>query len=76
MALFLSGVNKMDPNAITSLISNLGFPIAVACALFWKMNKQDEDHKQEMQKLTEALNNNTLAITQLKDSLEGQKKND
>lgn len=66
----------MDANVVTSLISNLGFPIAVACALFWKMNKQDEDHKQETQKLTEALNNNTLAITQLKDSLEGQKKHD
>lgn len=64
----------MDPNVVTSLVSNLGFPITVAGALFWKMNKQDEDHKQEIQKLTEALNNNTLAITKLMDSLEGQKK--
>ena len=66
----------MEPNVIMEFINQMGFPIAVACALFWKMNKQDADHKAEMLKMTEALNNNTLAITQLKDSLEGHPKND
>lgn len=37
--------------------------------LFWRMIKSDEQHKAEMDKLSEALNNNTLAITKLSDKL-------
>lgn len=59
----------MDFGAITTVISNLGFPIACVVAMFWMMNKEREDHKEEMQKVTEALNNNTLALVELKDSL-------
>ena len=57
-------------NIVLTAISKVCFPIVVACALFWKMNKQDEDHKQEMQKVTEAINNNTIALTKLIDKLE------
>lgn len=60
-----------EASAIVEIISNLGFPIAVAAALFWKMNKQDADHKEEVTKMTEALNNNTIAITKLVDELKG-----
>lgn len=56
---------------IVSLIRDLGFPIAVAVALFWKNNKDQEQHKAEMDKMTEALNNNTLALTELKDKIGG-----
>ena len=42
----------------------------VAIALFWKMNKQDEDHKTEMVKVTEAINNNTIALQKLIDKLD------
>jgi hypothetical protein len=59
----------MELGTITQLISSLGFPIVVAGAMFWKMNKQDEDHKAEMNKLAEAINNNTIALTQLSDKL-------
>lgn len=59
-------------NVILTAISTVGFPIVVACAMFWKMNKQDEDHKQEMTKVTEAVNNNTIALTKLIDKLEQQ----
>lgn len=55
----------MSLELITSAISSLGFPIAVCIALFWHMNKQTEMHKEEIQKMTEALNNNTLAINRL-----------
>lgn len=54
---------------VLQAISTVGFPIVVAAALFWKMNKQDEDHKQEMGKVTEAINNNTIALTKLLDKL-------
>lgn len=56
---------------IVALIRDLGFPIAVAVALFWKNNKDGEQHKVEMDKMTEALNNNTLALTELKDKIGG-----
>ena len=56
-------------NMILTAISTVGFPIVVAAAMFWKMNKQDEDHKQEMGKVTEAINNNTIALTKLLDKL-------
>lgn len=50
---------------ITTLISTIGFPIVAAGAMFWKVNKQDEQHKEEMDKVTKALENNTAAITAL-----------
>ena len=56
-------------NMILTAISTVGFPIVVAAAMFWKMNKQDEDHKEEMGKVTEAINNNTIALTKLLDKL-------
>lgn len=56
-------------NWIITAISTVGFPIVVAGAMFWKMNKQDDDHKEEMQKVTEAINNNTIALTKLLDKL-------
>ena len=38
----------------------------VMCLLLYKrMDKQDEQHKAEMDKLTDALNNNTLALQEL-----------
>ena len=57
-------------NWILNAICQVGFPIVVAGAMFWKMNKQDGDHKEEMQKVTEAINNNTLALQKLIDKIE------
>lgn len=59
----------MDAGTITSMIGSLGFPIACCIALFIQLRKSDENHKEEMQKVTEALNQNTLAITELTDKL-------
>lgn len=55
----------MDISVFTQLIGNLGFPIACVFAMFYFWNKEREDHKIEMQKMTEALNNNTLALVKL-----------
>ena len=60
----------MDANAIIQLVGSLGFPIVMCGALFWRMVKSDELHKEEMNKLSEALNNNTIAITNLSDKLD------
>lgn len=59
----------MDVNAITQIISNIGFPVAVCLICFWYINKQSEEHKTEIDELTKALNNNTLVMQRLADSL-------
>lgn len=59
----------MEINDVITLISNLGFPIVMCILLFWRMNKQDETHKEEIKGLTEVINELKLVITELKDSL-------
>ena len=60
----------MDANTIIQLVGSLGFPIVMCGALFWRTVKSDEQHKEEMDKLSEAINNNTVALTKLSDKLE------
>lgn len=60
----------MDTNTIIQIVNSLGFPIVMCGALFWRQVKSDEQHKVEMDKLSEALNNNTVAITKLSDKLD------
>ena len=59
----------MDAGELTTLISNLGFPIACVIAMFWMWNKEREDHKQEMKEVTTAVTNNTIAVNSLVNSL-------
>ena len=59
----------MDANTITTLITSVGFPIAVCLICFWYINKMQETHKSETHELSEALNNNTLAINKLNERL-------
>lgn len=63
----------MDVAAITQLIGNMGFPIACVIAMFYFWNKEREDHKAEMQKMTDAINNNTLALSKLESVIENGK---
>lgn len=55
----------MDVNAIVSLVSNVGFPVAVCIALFFYMEKQNERHQQETDKLNETVQSNTKVLTEL-----------
>lgn len=55
----------MDFSAVSQMISSVGFPIAACVALFWQMNRESTQHKEEMDALKESLNQNTLAITKL-----------
>lgn len=59
----------MDASAVIQIISNVGFPIAVCLICFWYVNKLTETHKDEVDKLTDALNNNTLVMQKLCDKL-------
>jgi hypothetical protein len=71
-------------NEIVSVISAVGFPIvaAVACGMFIKwqysenqkqVDEMRKEHKEEVTKMTEALNNNTLVLQKLIDKLGGDK---
>ena len=55
----------MDFSTILQAIGSLGFPIAACIAMFYYMTKVTEAHKEEVAKITEALNNNTTALTRL-----------
>lgn len=59
----------MELNDLVSLIGSLGFPIVACIALFWQNNKQEERHRDEMEKVTESINNNTTAIIELTNKL-------
>ena len=61
----------MKLDTIVDLIQKLGFPVACVIALFCQNIKITEQHKEEMDKITEALNNNTLALTELKNKIGG-----
>ena len=60
----------MDVNTLIQLVGSLGFPIVACGALFWRVVKSDEQHKEEMNKMSEALNNNTSALVKLTEKLE------
>ena len=59
----------MDINTVSTIIGSLGFPI-VACIYMAYVNaKQTEAHKEEMSKITEAVNDLKVAITSLVDKI-------
>lgn len=66
----------MDIGSISALIGSLGFPCAISIILLYMLNKQQENHKQEMDTLRDSLNNNTLAIQHLTDIINRGENND
>lgn len=55
----------MDINAIVSIISTVGFPIACCIYLVYNQNKAEERHKEEVDKLRESLDNNTKVMNKI-----------
>lgn len=51
-------------------ISMVGFPIVAYGAMFWYIVKLNDNHKEEIDLMREALNQNTLALVELKDLIE------
>lgn len=71
----------MDLTTLAQLIGTLGFPIVACCAIayfFAKVNDNyrtdikelQSNHKEEIAKMTEAINNNTLVIQKLVDKMD------
>ena len=61
----------MDFTTIVSAVSAVGFPIVFCLILYKTMLDQNKQHKDEADKLTEAIHNNTLVIQKLVDKLDG-----
>ena len=71
-----------EVNALANFIASYGFPIVMCLLMAWyvydtnkkhraEVDKLNEQHKEEMKQVTEALNNNTLALQRLCDKLGG-----
>ncbi|MBO7211230.1 MAG: hypothetical protein J6V44_09560 [Methanobrevibacter sp.] len=61
----------MEFSEVVQLVGSLGFPIVMCLMMYYRMDKQDETHRLEMDKITESLNNNTIALTKLTERLGG-----
>lgn len=76
----------MDANQIIQIVSTVGFPVLACIALGFYVKTQTDsyrsdvrelqhEHKEEISKVTEALNNNTLALQKLVDKIDRMKEN-
>lgn len=70
----------MNITDLLSAVTTVGFPIVCCGAMAWyvkyitdknreEISRLNEQHKVEMEEVTTAINNNTIAITKLCDSL-------
>ncbi len=66
----MKGGVTTDFPTILQAIGSFGFPIATCLMCFWYIKETAESHKQEIEKMAEALQNNTLALQRLSDKLE------
>lgn len=73
----------MDVNGIVAVISSVGFPIVACIGLGWYVKYQTDnnnkevaemrkEHIEEINKVTDALNNNTLALQKLCDKIDSK----
>lgn len=66
------GGKQMDYEQVVTLVQTVGFPIVMCGALFWYMITQRTAHKVEVEKMTDALNNNTVVLQKLASIIEGK----
>lgn len=72
----------MQMDEIMQMIGTVGFPIVMSLLLFWYVKDSTDktqvtlmqiqtEHKDEVMKMTDALNKNTITIQRLIDKLDG-----
>lgn len=61
----------MDVSAIIQAISTVGFPIVMCLLFMYYIKYINDQHKDEIDKLSQSVNNNTLVMQKLLDKLEG-----
>lgn len=60
----------MDVSVFIQIVGSLGFPIAACVAMFWMLNKQQDQHREEMDAIRESLNANTAALSDLRATIQ------
>ena len=60
----------MDLTTVESLISNVGFPIVCCLILCYVVYNMTKTHKEEIQQITTAIDNNTTILNKVLDALE------
>ena len=56
---------------IVQAVSTVGFPIACCCFLLWQNSKQDQYHREQMEKLRGTIEENTRMIEKLAEMIKG-----
>ena len=75
----------MDVQGLLQAVTTVGFPIVCCGAMMWyvryitdrnrdDIEKLNQQHKEEMESITMAVNNNTLALQKLSDLIEYSEK--
>lgn len=59
----------MDITGILQAISSVGFPIVMCLIFVWYIKYLNEKHSSESEKMIEAVNNNTIVLQQLCESI-------
>lgn len=59
----------MDYNAVTQIVSALGFPVVMCGVLVWLNVKQMIAHRGSEENFTQALSDNTKAYIELKEAI-------
>lgn len=62
-------MHKMEFETIINSIATVGFPIVMCLAFMFYIKYLTDQHKDEINKLSESVNNNTLVMQQLLDKL-------
>ena len=61
----------MDVQVLIQSISTVGFPIVMCLLSMYYIKYVNDQHKDEINKLSESINNNTLVMQKLLDKLGG-----
>lgn len=60
-------------NVICQMIGSIGFPIVMCLLMYDRMDKNEKRHSEDIAKMTEAVNNNTIALNELSNRIESDK---
>ena len=63
----------MDVSTVSQVIGSLGFPIAACAAIGWYFVKYQTQNNETLSKMSDALNNNTIALTKLTEKIDNGK---
>lgn len=62
----------MDISAVIQAISTVGFPIVMCLLCMYYIKYVNDQHKSEIDKLSQSINNNTLVMQKLLNKLGGE----